>query len=186
MVAGGEVRRAVERVVVVVEEVPSGDVVRVAVVVVVELPACGADAEVVVRDLAVPERLDQVLTGDLAARSLRDVRDARVVLEVVDVDHAVAVEVEAAERGVRVGVTGRVLRQRQLAGVEVDLVAQASAVPPDARVEDRDRGPAVATGELPGAGCVVAGDLRHPEVWPGRIEVPGARRRVEGREPEEV
>ena len=90
VVLGGEVARGVLRVVVVVEEVPAGDVVHVAVAVVV---------------LAVGEarRLDQVLPGR------RRLVHARVVLVVVHVEHAVAVQVVAAERRAVVGRLG--LRQ---------------------------------------------------------------------------
>src|SRR5256885_1030481 len=55
VVAGREVGGPVDRVVVVVEEVPSRDVVRVAVAVVVELPAGGAGAGLGVRGLAVAQ-----------------------------------------------------------------------------------------------------------------------------------
>ena len=159
--------------------------------VVVELAAGGARSECVTRDPAVAEGLDQVLAGDLPAGPGVG-WNAGVVREVVHVHRAVAVQVEPAVSGGRVRVAGRVLRERELARVQVDLCAQARAIPLDAGVEDRDDHVRAAPRELPGAGRVVTGDLvarrRRAPSLPDAVRsvvVDGAWRE-HGREPEEV
>ena len=96
-----------------------GDVVRVAVAVVVEVLA-GRAAErtdQVIDDLAVPEGDDQILRGDRAV----DVRpvDPRVLRVVLDVEDAVAVAVIRRARG-SVGALGK----RQLSLVQISAVGE--------------------------------------------------------------
>ena len=166
VVLGREVARRVLRVVVVVEEVPAGDVVDVAV------------AVVVARRWR--SRLDQVLR-----RSARGVVHARVVLVVVHVEHAVGVEVVAAQRGAVVDRLGL----GQLVRVER---APCRAAPPLSQLMPVSRtatGHArVAAADLPGAGGVEARDLRLAERCGG---LPGSRyarrgARPRGREAEQV
>ncbi len=133
----------VEGIVVVVDEVPAGDVVHVAVAVAVH---------------SVAERRDQVLGIEKPVAVA--VADARVGGVVGDVEDAVVVEVVrigvlegAGQLGLRVA--GGVLGQRQLAAVEPDLAAQvrhgARVVPLDARVEHGDGHVGPPGGDLPGA-----------------------------------
>ena len=97
------------RIVRVAVEVPARDVVHVAVAVVVA---------------AVRERDDQVLGGDPTRLGVEErPPHARVVGPVVDVDHAVAVQVVGA-----VCHAAGVLRERQLARVQVGAPAQLGAV----------------------------------------------------------
>ena len=104
VVGGRRVARRVVGVVVVVEEVPAGDVVDVAVAVVV--------AAVAERDEQVAGVEDAVGLVVAGGR-----RDARVVRVVVDVEGAVVVAV----------VLAAALRRRQLARVQRDLLAQRSS-----------------------------------------------------------
>ena len=99
-------------------EVPSRDVIWVAVFVVVELAARRALSEQVVFDLAVAEGDDQVLRRDAAGLRVGPA-DAGIVHVVLDIEDAVAVEIVGA-----VGVPFAILGIRQLSGVEVGLVAQ--------------------------------------------------------------
>ena len=98
--------------------------------------------------LAVAERGDQVAGVEDRVRLVvvpGGRRHARVARVVVDVEGAVAVAVV-----LRAGADA-VLRQRQLAAVERDLLAQAAVVPADAGVEDRDLHARGAGRVLPGA-----------------------------------
>jgi hypothetical protein len=151
-------------IVVVVEEVPARDVVGKPVVVVVK---------------AVGEGQDQVLGGEESRRPMAQLvarvaaadngRDARIARVVEHVEHAVVVDVVVAMSVVTAagGVPVRgavdpadqrrgqvVARRRQLALVEMDLVAQighrAEVVPSDPRVEDIDQHVGTAGRDLPG------------------------------------
>ena len=111
----------VGRVVVVVEEVPSGDVV---------------DEPVVIRVGAVGERrVEDHVLGVAHAVSVA-VRDAGILGVVDHVDGAVVIAIV-----VRVRLARRVLRERQLAGVEGDLRGEVGhrlgVAPTDAGVGDR-------------------------------------------------
>ncbi len=139
-------------IVVVAIEVPAVDVVGIAVVVVVEATTGGAarGSDDPVGDLAMAERDDEVLGRDVAVGSradggadvveewggrgwhrrglrLADVGrdDPRVVEVVLDVDHAVVVEVVAVAR--RLGLTAGVLWEGELGGVELGAVLQLAA-----------------------------------------------------------
>ncbi len=150
--------RGVGGVVVVLEEVPAGDVVGVAVVVVVAVvgehpdEVARVDDAVAVGVVVLPHGVaaHAGVAGHDIARAAGDAGVAHVVLHV---DHAVAV-----------GVVGRGAHgHRELAGVQRDLVDEVGVVPVDARVEHRDHHPGVADGEPPRAVEVVArpdGDLR--------------------------
>ena len=119
-------------------------------------------------DLAVAEGVDQILAGDQpAGPAPAGVGEAhtRVFGVVVDVHHAVAVAVVMFTRGA-VGV----LRVGQLAGVEVDLLAQLGVVPHDARVEDRHDRVSASALCLPRAGRVESSDLRFAGVWADRVD----------------
>ena len=72
--------------------------------------------------------------------------DAWVIRIVGDIEGAVAIAV--------IGAAGicAVLRHRQLTAIQMDLQAQAFAIPLDARVEDRNDGRGIPAIELPGAG----------------------------------
>ena len=135
VVRGRRVARRVVGVVVVVEEVPAGDVVREAVA--VGVAAVGERGDQVG---GVEEVIGLVVPGGL--------RDARVVRVVVDVERAVVVAVVLAA-----------LRRGQLARVERDLRAQRVLAPADAGVEDRDAHVGAADRALPGAVGRHAGDL---------------------------
>ena len=140
------VRRAtaggIEGVVVVVEEVPAGDVV---------------DVTVRVGVAGVGERGDQVGAVEQVVGLLIATRgiDPRVAGEVAHVERAVAVGVvgagEGRARGAaadRVGAVG--LRLREFGAVQVDLLDQLPVLPPDAGIEDRDDRVGVAGRVLPG------------------------------------
>ena len=122
------VLRLVARVVVVLEEVPAGDVVDVAVPVVV-LPVGEGVIE------------DEVLGVEHIVRVA--VLRARVLPVVVDVEHAICVRV----------VLRRTLRQRKLAGVHPHLAAKIGEFvgPVDAGVEDGDRHVRTSRARLPRA-----------------------------------
>ncbi len=107
-------------VVVVVEEVPAGDVVGVAVAVAVVAVTEHGDQVAGVED-----RIGLAVSGGL--------RHARVVGVVVDVERAVAVTVVHGAIA-RIGVLGK----RKLSAVQRNLAAQAPVVPANPRVEDRD------------------------------------------------
>ena len=154
----------VEWVVVVVEEVPAGDVVDIAVVVAVG-PVGEGDDQVLGRehgwDFVVGIRLGDIPVvrirrahgGSCAARigqnedALGDRRgDAAVARVVAQVEDAVAVGVVLAlvGRAVRAAYErgrGRVVRNRELVLIQVDLephvVHRPAVLPPDSRVEDR-------------------------------------------------
>jgi len=133
------VARGVVGVVVVVEEVPAGDVVREAVA---------------VRVAAVREHGEQVggvedVVGLVVAGRLGH---ARVVREVVDVERAVVVAVVLATLGLG-----------QLARVERDLRAQGVLAPADAGVQDRDAHVGPSDRALPRAVGRHAGDLAQRE-----------------------
>ena len=185
VVVGGEVARQISRFVVVVEEVPAGDVVGEAVVVVVEVLAGHALRDQVGGgfDLASAEGVDEVLPGDQArgpgATGVGEAH-ARVLRVVGDVDDAVAVAVEGPARGA-VGVLGI----GQLAGVEVDLLAQLRVAPHDAGVEDGHDGVGATPLGLPGPGRVEARDHRFAGVRADGVD--RARRQLRGEaEPVEV
>src|SRR5439155_5947464 len=120
------------------------------------------DVAVVVLVLAVAEGDDQVLRGEVSGRAdtagIVDV-DAAVAGVVAEVEDAVAVGVvlvlvRAAVHAAHQWLGGRVVRNRQLAAVQVDLEAdvvhRSSVVPPDARVEHRDLHVGPACGDGPG------------------------------------
>ena len=116
------VRHVVRWVVVVLVEVPAGDVVGVAVVVLVD---------------PVAERVDQVLPVDEVV--VVDVDDARVVRVVLYVEHAVVVDVVVLPvRAARAHARRTGAWDRQLAEVEVHLVLDLGPAPDDAGVGDRD------------------------------------------------
>ena len=133
VVGGARIARGVVRVVVVVEEVPAGYVVDVAVPVVVAVAV---------------ERGDQVARVEQRVRLRVAVRHghARIVREVVHVERAVVVAVVLCARRAASG-----LRGGQLGLVERDLLAQLRVVPADPGVEDRDLHVRPADGTLPGA-----------------------------------
>ena len=150
--------RGVVRVVVVVEEVPAGDVVDVAVGVGVGVVGEGRDQ---VR--GVEERVGLLVAGGVA--------DARVVPVIGDVEGAVAVAVVGTAGGAAVP------GQRQLLAVQANLLDELAGLPADPRIEDRDRRPGVAGRVLPGGVGANAGDLRALGV--ARGDVGGATLRVE-------
>ena len=182
----------VERVVVVVEEVPADEVVDVAVAVVVD-PVAERDQQVL--RLEHPRRPD----------ALRRVRLDPVVAGVVDqVEDAVAVQVPLA--GVAVGTAAAailaglvrrrepvVARLRRLAGADPRLLAEiahrAGVVPLDPRVEDRDRHVGTAGRRPEGGlgsgigvddvGAADAAELDRARIV-GRVRRIGGRRELEG------
>src|SRR5262249_51721329 len=154
----------VELVAVVVVRVPAGEVVDVAVAVIVD--AVGEDAQVAAIDAGAVDR------------------HAGVALIVEDVEHAVAVAVIRVARDGGGARAARPLRDRQLAPVQPDLVAQVLLVVVDARVEDPDHDRGVPERRLPGGGggdaarMRDAGDRRVVEEVPlaGDALAVGARR----------
>ena len=125
--AGATAARRVVGVVVVVEEVPAGDVVDVAVGVAIGSLREGGDQVGGVEDcVGVRARVRGVVASA--------VRNPRVRGVVGDVEGAVAVAVVDGA-GRRVGA----LRQRQLAPVQADLVRQLLLLPANPGVEDGDR-----------------------------------------------
>jgi len=155
VVGGGAVARRVVGVVVVVEEVPTGDVVGVAVAVGVR--AVGEDGDQV-------GGVEDVVRLVVAGRRL----DPRIVGVVVDRDGAVGVAV------VRVAA----VRLRQLLRVQRHLAAQAALAPADAGVQDRDPDVGAAGRALPGAVGADARDLAE-RVAPGLEVLLLLARRVE-------
>ena len=124
---GAAAARRVVGVVVVVEEVPAGDVVDVAVGVAIGALRERGDQVGGVEDrVGVRARVRGVVAG-----AIRNPRVRRVVR---DVEGAVAVAV-VARAGRRVGALG----QRQLTPVEADLVRQLLLLPANPGVEDGDR-----------------------------------------------
>ncbi len=176
VVGGARVARGVVGVVVVVEEVPSGDVVDVAVGVVVDGVAEDRDQ---VRGVERP-------VGFVVARGGRD---PRVAGEVRDVEGPVAVGVVGGReaRARPAGVEARRTidqRSRQLVLVERDLGAQLRPVPADPGVEDRHLDVRIPDGRaraelpevLPGAIGRNAGDLAQRIAQRGRVLSHLARR----------
>ena len=139
---GAAAARGVEGVVVVVEEIPAGDVVDVTVAVVVRAVREGGD-----QVGAVEHRVRLGVAGIH--------RDPRVVGEIANVDEAVAV---AVIRGARAPVG--MLRGRKLGGVEPNLVDQLGVLPADPGVEDCNRHVRVAGRVLPRRIGPHPGDLR--------------------------
>ena len=116
-------------------------------------------------DLAVAEGVDQVLGGDQSARAGSagiGQAHARILGVVFDVDDAwfsVAADRFVAFVGSARFAVGE-LGIRQLAGVQVDFLAQSARPPVDAVVEDRDHDVRVTARRLPRAGGVEARDHR--------------------------
>ena len=152
----------VERVVGVPEEVPTADVVDVAVAVVV-LAVREDDDQVlgIEQPVAVRVAVATGVAGALVVVDARvgDGRDQRLVVspaggEVEHVEDAVAVAVVSrTHRAVRL------LRQRQLALVQVELVHQIGVLPEDAAVVARDDHPRIARRHRPGHVLRHAGPL---------------------------
>jgi hypothetical protein len=139
VILGGEIARRVVGVVVVVEKVPSRDVVHVAVggrVPIGAIAECG----------------DQVGGVENSIRLVvpRGVRYPRVLPVVIDVEAVASGKVVGVE-AVVVGTVRAVglLRHRELVAVQSNLGAERSGAPADPRIEDRDLNAGVADGVLP-------------------------------------